>query len=813
MIRRKTKKLNNQGSTFVLALIIITFITTLALAVMSASLNNIAMKNVDRNATSTFYTSESVLDELRAGVGLNAMNVLGDAYEAVLTNIIKQDASGYAYLMDNDAAKLAFKDAFVSKMLSNVSAGMLSFSGDSKEMSNQDPAIMTTVAAYLNSYIKGYDAGMAGIESVGGVKAYKNSGSGLEHTLIIKDVVISYKEQKSGETYFSYVTADLEIEFPNMSIDFSSSNRLDDFTGYALIADNSMNVEGGVANISGSVYAGQNINVLPDATKGGELIVSAFGSDKINVICGGNVDGGNIVASGNADYLSSIKFSNANIWCTNLLTNRFLQGGSDKTSGAVIEIDSLCSTFVKDDLTAEGANSKITLDGEYYGYSYDGYDADSIHANSSAVIINGTGTNLTIGTRKMILGGHAFVQVTGDDGDYMTGESLSFKGDQEIYLVPSEYLAKNYGDAVTNPMSRETWDLLEEAANDDPNVKICDVTGFFAQTQGYLADVPYTVRKAAGNIVYVYFNFKDKASAAEYIKDVANGRNGADAELTARLDRYTESLFGGDNSVKIEGDGVSIYTKGALLVTSDGRTASTVDGITNSVVDGVSYANSGVGVSNDDFVLTAMDLKNRYSILTHLLADIPWIDAANGGSRYIVNDIDSALWQKKDYLISGNEMSTNNIFDVIIDRSWLDVHEYNTTGAAIQYGEGLGGNYYTKMAIKGNYTVPAQCIGGIIIATGSVTLDHDFTGMIIAGDNILVNGYANIKSDSVLVKYFIENELGFADESIEVDIEFRDYFNAFKRSAVDPDSREEVKVETVDYKDLVNFNNWRKYED
>lgn len=805
------KKLDNQGSTFILAILIITFLTTLALAVMSAAVNNMAMKNVDRNSTSTFYTSESVLDEIRGGVGLSAMNLLGKSYEEVLTNIVKQDPAGYSYIMDNDTAKKEFKNTFINNVLESMTGGHLYFMGDSNELSSNDPAVMQIVADYLKGYIKGYDAGMADIKKVGGIRAYKDSDSGLEYVLIVEDVVVSYKEQKSGETYFSHVTADLEVEFPNMSIDFSSSNRLNDFTAYALIADNSLSVEGCSANVNGSVYAGDKLKVVPGSTMGGELTVASFGPDKINVVCGGNVDGGSIVVSGNADYTSKISFSNTNIWCTNLITNTFIQSGRDKTAGAVVEIDSLCNTFVKDDLTAEGANSEINLNGKYYGYGYDGYSGSTLHAASSAIIINGRNTNLTIGTDKMILGGHAYIDLSGNDTDYMTGESLSFKGDQEIYLMPAEYLAINYLEGVSNPMPKSTWENLQLAAVADPEIKICDVTGFFAKA--YLADTPYTVRNIGEDKIYVYLNFKDKASAAAYARDVAEGRNGANSELTAKLNRYTESLFGGSSYVKIEGDGSAIYTKGALLVTTDGKTASTVAGTTSSTVDGVSYANTGFDMPNDEFVLTALDLRNRYNILTHILADIPWTDIANGGSRYVVNDIDSALWQKKDYLITGNEMSSSSIFDVIVDRSWLDGHEYNPTGAAVQYGENVAYGYYTKMAIDGNYEVPDGCIGGIIIATGSVTLNHNFTGMIIAGNNIKVGGSATITSDSVMVNYLITNEPGFLDDSITAEIEFRDYFYAYKRSAVDPDSREEVKVETVDYKDLVNFNNWRKYEE
>ena len=39
-----------------------------------------------------------------------------------------------------------------------------------------------------------------------------------------------------------------------------------------------------------------------------------------------------------------------------------------------------------------------------------------------------------------------------DDDDYMLGESISFKGSQEVYLVPAKYLGKNYEHQLSNPM-------------------------------------------------------------------------------------------------------------------------------------------------------------------------------------------------------------------------------------------------------------------------------------------------------------------------------------------------------------------------
>ncbi|MBQ6815544.1 MAG: hypothetical protein IJP13_08405 [Lachnospiraceae bacterium] len=807
------RKMNNAGSTFILAIVIISLVTTLALAIMAASMSNISMKNVDRNVKSTFYTAESVLDEIRAGVGLDTMNNLGKAYEKVLTNIVKISPEGYSYIIDNDSANEQFKSIFMDYLIAKMTEGQISFAEGQKSLTVVDPAIRQRVLAYIQGYIKGYDAGLAKIESIGQIEAYKNADTGISYMLIIKDVNVSYKEEKSGETYFSNVLVDLEIQFPNMTVDFSSTNRLDDFLRYGIIADRNLTINGSHVTAKSSIYAGNIVNILASSVRGGQLnMVSDLAGQNINLICGGDNGGasGSIIVTGNADNKSSFTAASTDIWCTNLTTGIYLESGKDKTDGAIIDIDSMCNTYVKDDLTSEGKYSEIDVEGNYYGYSYDGYDDSLGHVASSAIIINGEESTLTLGTNRMILGGHAYIDLNGADADYMTGEALSFKGNQEIYLIPSEYLGKNYG-PVPNPMPRETWEALKAAAEADSSVKICDVTNFFAYKQGYLATVPYTVRTANTGLVYVYLNFHDKDSAASYVKDVANGLNGADSSLSSKLDKYTAALFDGNGAVTITGGNSDIYTKGALLITYNGLGSDVLGGNTEATAGDLSYASNAGTISTDDFVLTSMDLKNRYSILTHLLVDLPWTDELNGGKRYIVNDIDSALWQKKDYLLNGNEINSTNMFDFIIDDSWLASKPYNSTGAYIQYGE--AGMNYIKIAIDGDYIVPSNCNGGVIVASGTVRVSKDFDGMIIAGEDIIIDGNATITSNEAMVRYLITNESSFKDEDITVEIPFREYFKAFKHSATDDDSREEVKVETVDYKDLVNFNNWRKYEE
>lgn len=835
MKKMTLKKLNNQGSTFVLAIIIIALVTTLALAILAASANNINMKNMDRGAKDTFYTAESVLDEIRAGVGMDAMSNLGIAYEQVLTTVIRTSNEGYAYAVSNDVANYEFKDAFIDRTLATLTGDYYNdfkFTDMEKEKYTGTDAvadgIKMEVIDYLNSYIAGYDDGTAKITSIGGLEAYKDSTTGITWVVIIKDMVVSYIEDRNGEEYFAYVTSDLEIDFPNIVVDFSNTNRMKDFTDFALIADYDLNVRKTYLLTQASIYAGNTITVTSEDGAAGKLEANKQpGVEELNIVCGGDSEdkSGSIIVRGSVNTKSELFLYGADVWCTNVVAATNAGTGSDdQTAGALIESDANTEWFVKDDLTIEGQNAKVNLGGTYYGYSYDGaapsFTQTGGHAASSAIIVNGQNAELTVGTHKLILGGHAYVDIGDDGDDYMTGEALSFKGDQEIYLMPSKYLAKGFGQTVPNPMPIAKWEELqekaEEAANDgdpDTNIAICDTTGFFAA--GYLdPNMPYTVKRY-GNVVYLFLNFKGKTEAEQYIEDIVDGR---DAELKAKLKRYTENLFQENGAVSVAEDAV-IYTKGALMVTENGD-ADVFDNVESDVPvsnAGLSFAQGGAVNTYDEFILASMDFKNRYTIFTHLLASIPWTKVDKNGIsyRYVVNDPGSALSEMKDYEIAPGELTNPYIFNAILDRELVETNGYND-GVGTRYVE-YGDNKYTKVIKKGNYTVPTDCVGGIIIATETVTLTNpNFEGLIIAGKNIEVQGggQVTVHSNSSLVDFLLRNEPPFTEKSDEKeDVPFKDYFYAYKSVALDDGSSEQIKVENVDYKELVNFNNWRKYED
>ena len=643
--------------------------------------------------------------------------------------------------------------------------------------------------------------------------------------IVIRDISIQYKEEKSGEVYFSNVTMDLEIQFPNMTVDFSATNRLKDYIKYVFIADDDIKITGYNVNSSACMYAGGLIDITSNNNQASLSMGNSV--DNINLICGGNSDttSGTISITGSSDNKALFSASNTNIWCTNIKTNPDYTTTTDSTKGADITISSDCSTFVKDDLTIDGKDSTVSVNGQYYGYSYEGASLGigAFHASSSAMIINGHKAKLTIGTDYLLLGGHSFVDYT-DSGnaDYMTGEAISFKGAQELYLIPSQYFTTKDGLPISNPMPAYYKDSngnnVEYVIGTDV---ICDVSDFFAYKKEYLSTEIYETRIENG-LKYVYCKFKDRASAAQYISDIVNKENGAPATLSNKLDKYTENLFvKNTGSVKIDVDSeAKLYANGVLLTTNNGSSTGIHSSGNAPAVgtDDIKGTSSQVALPMDEFALTSMDLKNRYSILTHLLADIPWkhVDMINGKEkRYIVNDADQALFNKKDYIVSGKEMSTTSIFDNIVDRDMVEVDSYNTSRKVIVDGD--TGKKYIKIAVDGNFTVEesADYVGGVIVATGTVTVKKDFEGMIIAGVNIEVGKDVTISNNATIVEELITKEKAYEDGTYEPEgsVPFSEYFHAYKHSATDDDSKEEVKVEKVNYKDIVKVNNWRKYED
>ncbi len=846
MKKIRLKKLNNQGSTFVMAIIVITLVTMLAVAILAASTHNMAMKAVDRNSKETFYNAETVMDEVRAGIGIESMKQLGLAYEKVITSLVSQNAGDLGYVVDNDEANDRFKAYFIESMFEIITGKDF---GAGNFVTYTDEALGGAIETYLGYFLVGYNNDkIAEILSVGSIEAYKD-GSGRAYMIIIRDVALLYKENKNGETYFSNVTTDLEIQFPNMTVAFTATNRLKDFIKYVFIADKNIDVGGEVedngvtVDSTASIYAGNTINIISNEYGASKLYMSGL-TQNINVVCGGNENEGDVVSGtiyvgGSNTHKAEFITTNTDIWCTNIKIEKKPQvigtkEIGDTSVGAVVSLSNGSNAYVRDDLTIDGQDSNVSISGSYYGYSSDG--AQNVHAYSSAIIVNGKRATLDIHADKLLLAGHSYIEIPGT-GYQVTGEALSFRENQDLYLIPTEYLAINYGKPVSNPMTISEWTALKEAVEASAGaknpVKICDMTGFFAMKEGYVnTSIQYIDQQkgsGATGLVYLYINFKDKDAAADYIFDIAMNRNDPPQYLRNMLKKYTESLFeeGTGNgktagSVVIQND-TKVHSNGTVLNTDS---ASIIAG-KDEIIDGNFVgASTSIPLGTDEFAITSMDLSNRYEILTRLLVDIPWkVMDISGESKYIVNSIESAVWMARDYMLGNNDLSLENIFDLIVDRSIIDAAingdgkpGYNPAGETFNVIDDDGNaKTYIKIITKGDYTIKdvEGGLNGIVVATGTVYVEGNFKGIIIAGEDIKVKDNVTVSNDPDVVEKLITetNVYESYTEENKPTVSFREFFYAYKHAATDDDSREEVKIEKVDYKDIVKLNNWRKYYD
>lgn len=209
----------------------------------------------------------------------------------------------------------------------------------------------------------------------------------------------------------------------------------------ALISEKDILVKGNNVTINGDIYAYGN--TIKDIKERG---IAVKGKLTVN---------GNVFTDGyfqTKENGSSITVKNGDVYCKSLVI-------PDEQSGCNIMINGNVNTY--DDIELNGKKSSITINGNYYGFSY----GSEGHDKSSSIIINsddiGAGSSITItgeGKGKKyykedgkgtFIAGTVYIDL--DNEDYQTGESVSVKGNYRAYsekLGEStfEFDGKEYGE-------------------------------------------------------------------------------------------------------------------------------------------------------------------------------------------------------------------------------------------------------------------------------------------------------------------------------------------------------------------------------
>ena len=483
----KKNKRDDRGSAIVIVIIAMALIGILASTILWASYLNYRIKINDLKVKNSFYSAETVVEQILAGVKKDIVSAsVNEAYQEVVSN---WDALG-----TDDNREGYFITAYIASVESKLKASpagapnqydkaVIEAFVDSEMWLESDP----NHDGHIDKDI--WDAATPTFKAANAVNGY---GS-----MAIRNICVEYYD---SEGLLSIINTDIAIDVPKLR--FTQAGTVDRLYPYVLIGDNGIVTEDGkTINVNGNIYGGVDTSPSAAADNGGIRIGSnsrVTVEDASYIISGGDIVVGNDSIIGNLVHQGAeLIVRDVTSGGVGFKTNVYAQGLA--VNGSHLDISG--KVFIANDLILSGRSSDVSLAGQYFGYGATQTTTDSEEQSdgttksvnpaetSSAIVINGRDSSVDLtGLNTLQLAGRAYVSLStqenvDDDGlpHVLMGESISVKSNQIAYLVPAECVGTLDGRTIIgqNPMSYEAWGKmitsLAEYAEDDTQIfKIVD---------------------------------------------------------------------------------------------------------------------------------------------------------------------------------------------------------------------------------------------------------------------------------------------------------------------------------------------------
>lgn len=769
------KRNDNRGASFVMVVVAMAIVAVLAVTVLWIALMNLQMKVTDEKNTDNFYSAEGVLDQICTGL----QSDISKAYSAGYTKVMEN----YSDSSINEAGRQSiFAQEYLKSLkgsLESDSTGMTFNMG--KLIQYVDPKLLEKKDNQPRAIIKSTNADVNGN---GQLKVYQNR-------VVLNGLRVEYTDEKG---FKSIIETDISLGVPSMS--FTASGGVPELFTYSLVGNEGLEITSGInkVNLSGNLYAGcKNAADTGNSTTSVTIPNNATldVKDTSYMIAEGDIEVGDFAGKDTATIKKNMAGvhnnstlsvdSQCQLWTSNINVN-----------GAAVKLDGM--TYVADDMTLKGTGSKVTLgknnknnNAKYVGFGNGGADKENpVAGDSSAIIINGREASLDMSNiRELMLAGTAYINTQAivnssgvENSNVAMGESISVKGDQIAYLVPPECIGTS-GDGADakslynkNPLSYKEYKDITATGQDQ--TKYTEVNANVVSTKtgkalsAYLPEgrtidkcikkvfVPSTDNSDDG-LVYYYVNLPTN-KAAEYYSDYF----GADID---KLNRYTKFYT---DSIQVN-EAASIYTAGNYSI-YDGSNLSLLKGI----ADGVD-----MDAQSDALQRTYTALNSK--LLTNY-ADLP----ANAASVSLFTNI----------------VNNTNLLQIVPNSG--NKHIFETE---------YQGKKYQAIVKNGNYTYDANDKShnvDIIVATGDVTLEADFTGTIVAKGRIIVKkDQCEIDNGTQEVfKALLLEKVSNADDALHLYDVFMDGANYLGN--VSAFSNKKEADTKIDYATLITYQNWTK---
>lgn len=789
-----SQKRRNRGSSIVIVIIAMAMIGILATTLLWMSYINYKIKVNDIRNKNSFYSAEMVMEQIVAGLQKEASDSVAVAYQEVLSNWDELQSESNRY----SSFASTYLDTLV-KHLRDTDKGDGYYKRDILK-----GYVDTTVWDHVNQ--TAWDNGTDDTDETKKKPPVMELVNG--NSLILRNVFVSYMD----EDRLSIVSTDLCLDVPE--IVFTQSGSIDELYNYILIGNQGISLKesSGQVTADGSIYAGTD-----DKGKGG-ITINKASTLAINngryVISKGEID---VIGPGAGLIVRDVKETGSSVYAKNL----------DLQSGT-ISFDS--KTYIANDLTLSGNGSKATLTKEYYGYGISTEsgigDSKTDQENSSAIIINGQNSTVNMsGVNTLMLAGRAYIGTNTTkkeldqnaeavaNGDaakknekaVLMGESITVKGGQIAYLVPTECLGVYNGETLIgqNPVTQDVAAKIQTYKNDyGEKFKEVDFTTAVSRLGGLslssfgVTDMDH-IRKVSTQYVgggteskslTYYYLVMDAENAARYYQTYY--LNGSNKET---IDQYfkkyaTGGIVLGDytseqNSYTILGNALvsDVLSQSGVSLLASTATAS------NTMTTAEVYQKSG-------------EIANVYKGLTTNLSE----DGASASS--FQNVFDSVI--KK-------EIVTKNADGSETRETIQEYLIHNGTGSTMEFttDDGLKG-----IITAGSYTLSSSTSGAsnirLIVSLGDITIDRNFTGLAIAKGTITINGAvsngaASLKRNKMDLYKVLNATTGAEGDTMTPMGFFVNGETSLSEGAQESPTDEAGNLD-IDYTEIVRYMNWDK---
>ena len=832
-------KKNNSGSTIVIVLLMTSFVLILSTLITTTTMINLRMKMASSQSTKSFYTAEEAVDEVRAALGVISVECFNTAYEEELTKLYSTNSTGTT--VNNKEANQQMRQKYTKDLLNKMqlfngvpnadtkidfylarptgSFTIASWTADDTQV--DEKKIYTSFISTLNNYIE--DNTKLSVEKVTKI-TFDVSGVDPLYSYAVGfyDCVVKYLDNSGN---YSYITFNGAVGMPDIEIDFKN----DDKVGTLCFADYSLVGNGGIilpknasATISGSAYAGTG-----SSTKGTALTINEGAS--LTMAGGYFVCGGNIEANNNSGFSAN----NTSLWAKNI---NVADGVTINSSSATLNL--------QDDLTVDGENSEVNINGSFFGFGYEEGNLAKQRPNySSAIIVNGLNSHIAFGSiGQLYVAGRAYIKFS-DDRAYATGESSAVNINQEIYMIPKKLLtngSKNpsaLNDSAASGVSFTcdinannffAYDLLASELYESRNA--------YFDTDGNLVDESTLETDSTTNLItdsdiransktYYYFKFKDDYARNKYANLILDD---------TAFDTYIDERV---NALGLSGTSESNYRNNAEKLREQVINAkNSFKGLTNSSITGVSINTPGTFsqiTSSSSGTLSAAEQKIksmstdralRYDVLNKILANPLKSDDESGwyASRAdLQNDLSSRNPAKYNSINLSN-YTLGDVFGNIINEQGLEELLRSGTGPTYSYPRFTDNSNYAVYLLNNSdptETLKISTVGftsGLVVCTGNVDVDVSFSGVILAKGKVTVysgctvsNGYTEESFKTAIEGWM--NSANEADGTLRNGYDIGHIFRFYNTKTTT--SSGTLTVDKMTYKDMVRIDKWRKYEE